>query len=268
MIVYTPLLSVMTAAAFKAAKGLVRDFGEVGHLQVSKKGSNNFVTNADIKAEKTIRIELQKARPKFGFLLEEGGEIKGEDPTSRWVVDPLDGTNNFIHAVPYFCISIGLEKTYNTGRKEIIAGVVYDPLRDEMFTAEKHKGAFLNGRRIQVSARKDLSDALLGHGVPRKGKADFKPALAMLQAVTENEAGARTLGASALELAYVAAGRLDGYWHTSLHIWDIAAGILLVQEAGGTVADLTGGNNMLTSGQVLASNTHLHRRLETILQLK
>lgn len=261
----SPLMEVMTRAVMKAARGLRRDYGEVGHLQVSKKGTADFVSNADINAERVLHQELSHARPKFGFLMEEGGEIEGEDGRHRWVVDPIDGTNNFIHAVPYFCISVGLERTSSVGDREIIAAVIYDPLRDELFTAEKASGAFLNDRRIKVSGRREMDDALLATALPRSFRDNYKSSLSMMTGMTASSAGIRCCGAAALDLAYVAAGRFDGFWSTSLKPWDIAAGMLIVKEAGGNVSEITGGQKMLDSGSILATNGLIHKKVGALL---
>lgn len=261
----SPLMEVMTRAVMKAARGMRRDFGEVAQLQVSKKGTADFVSNADLNAERILFKELQHARPKFGFLMEEGGVVEGEDSTHRWIIDPIDGTNNFVHAVPYFCISVGLEKTLANGEKEIVAAIIYDPLRDEMFTAEKAAGAFLNDRRIRVSARKEMNDALLATASPRASREEYKQALSMMNTMTASSAGIRCCGAAALDLAYVAAGRFDGFWCMSLRPWDIAAGILLVREAGGEVSEIGGGRKMLDSGAILATNGLIHKKVDALL---
>jgi myo-inositol-1(or 4)-monophosphatase len=250
----------MTRAADKAARGLKRDFGEVEQLQVSQKGPADFVSNADIKAEKVLREELSKARPGFGFLLEEGGTVKGTDPDHRWIIDPLDGTTNFLHGLPHFAISIGLEKN-----GEIIAGVVYDPIKEEMFCAEKGGGAFLNDRRLRVSGRKNMHEALIGTGIPFLGRGDGDHFNQQLRGIMRETAGVRRWGAAALDLAYVAAGRLDGFWEEGLSAWDLAAGLLLVRESGGYVSDLKGGQTMLESGNILASNNLLHAPLQALL---
>ncbi|MCH7932289.1 MAG: inositol monophosphatase [Proteobacteria bacterium] len=254
------IITVMTQAAYKAARGLVRDFGEVENLQVSKKGPSDFVTAADIQAEKVLHAELAHARPTYGFLMEEGGEIKGEDAARRWIIDPLDGTLNFLHGLPQFAISIALQH----GR-EIVAGVVYDPLRDELFHAEKGGGAYLNDRRMRVSARSRLDEAALATGIPWQGRGGHTAYLAQLGAVMDHCAGVRRFGAAALDLAYVAAGRCDGFWEPGLSLWDIAAGVLLVREAGGFVTDLAGGDGMLETGDVLAANDSLHGTLAALL---
>jgi len=259
------LMEVMTRAVMKAARGLRRDYGEVGHLQVSKKGTADFVSNADINAERILHQELLHARPKFGFLMEEAGAVAGEDPTHRWLIDPIDGTNNFIHAVPYFCISVALEKTRNNGDREIVAGVIYDPLRDEMFTAEKASGAFLNDRRLRISARRELDDSLLATISPRAVRDNYQQALSMINGMTASSAGIRCCGAAALDLAYVAAGRFDGFWSNSLKPWDIAAGMLLVKEAGGEVSEIGGGRKMLDSGTIVATNGLIHKKVDALL---
>ena len=253
------LLNVMTAAATKAARGLVRDFGEIENLQVSKKGPADFVTTADKKAEEVLVAGLTKARPRFGFLLEEGGKIEGTDTSNRWIIDPLDGTTNFLHGIPHFSISIALERD-----GEPVAGVIYEPITDQMFWAEKGQGAYLNGRRIRVSARRRLEESLFATGIPFAGKQDHDRFLSQLKAVMAVSAGVRRFGSAALDLAYVAAGRYEGFWEFGLHPWDIAAGIVLVREAGGFVTDI-GGGGMMESGEILAANDSLHGPLLKIL---
>ena len=251
----------MFRAAEKAGRGLARDFNEVEKLQVSIKGPSDFVSIADTRAEKTIREELKRARPTFGMLLEESGEIPGTEPGTRWIVDPLDGTTNFLHGIPQFCISIGLERD-----GEIIAGVIYDPIRDERFWAEKGQGAFVNDQRLRVSARRRLEDAVIGTGIPFRGRGGHRMYLGQLEAVMDNTAGVRRLGSAALDLAYVAAGRYDGFWEQGLAPWDMAAGILLVREAGGFVTEVDNGSDMLRSGSVLAANQQLHAPLGKLLR--
>ncbi|MBX9634214.1 MAG: inositol monophosphatase [Magnetospirillum sp.] len=261
MIVRSAILNVMMGAARKAGRGMVRDFGEVEKLQVSMKGTSDFVTSADIKAEKVLRQELSKARPAFGFLLEEGGEVTGDDKSHRWIVDPIDGTTNFIHGIPHFAVSIGLERD-----GEIIAGVVYEPLTDSMFHGEKGNGAFLNEFRLRVSARRKLEDAVLATGIPHRGRPGHAEFIKELVAVMENTAGVRRFGSASLDLAYVAAGRCDGYWERAIKPWDMAAGIILVREAGGYVTDFDGKADMLGNGDVVAGNDHLHSKLLTLLK--
>ncbi|MBY0431382.1 MAG: inositol monophosphatase [Rhodospirillales bacterium] len=251
----------MTGAARKAARGLVRDFGEVEQLQVSMKGPSDFVSSADTRCEKVLRQELKKARPDFGFLLEEGGEIAGADKSHRWVIDPLDGTTNFLHSIPYVSVSIGLERD-----GEIIAGVIYEPLLDEMFASERGGGTFVNDRRLRVSARRKLEDAVIATGIPHRGRGDHARYLKQLSVVMGACAGVRRFGSAALDLAYVAAGRCDGFWEEGLKPWDIAAGLLMVREAGGYVSETGGGHNMLQSGDVLAANDHLHLPLGTLIR--
>jgi myo-inositol-1(or 4)-monophosphatase len=245
------LLNVMIAAARKAGRALARDFGEVENLQVSRKGPSDFVSSADIKAEKTLFEELSKARPGYGFVMEERGVVEGTDKTNRWLVDPLDGTTNFLHAIPHFAVSIGLER-----EGVLVAGVIYNVVRDELFWAEKGAGAYLNDRRLRVAARSDMRDALFATGTPFLGKPGHDKALKEIGNVIAKSAGIRRFGSAALDLAYVAAGRFDGYWERNLNVWDIAAGAVIVREAGGTVMEVDGGDFMQT-GSVLASNASL-----------
>ncbi|MBC8339315.1 MAG: inositol monophosphatase [Rhodospirillales bacterium] len=261
MLKQSALLNVMTAAAQKAARGLVRDFGEIENLQVSKKGTADFVSTADKKAEKTLVYELSKARPKYGFLLEEGGEIEGPDTSNRWIIDPLDGTTNFLHGLPHFAISIALERDGDP-----FAGVIYEPISDQMFTAERGQGAFLNHRRIRVSARKDLNESLFATGIPFAGRGKHDLFLHQLKDVMAKTSGVRRFGSAALDLAYVAAGRYDGFWESGLHPWDIAAGIVLVREAGGYVTDFEGKDTMMKNGEIIAANDSLHGTLSKILK--
>ena len=262
MAVRSALINVMAAAALKAARGLIRDFGEVEQLQVSIKGPGDFVSQADLKAEKTLRAELEKARPGFAFLMEESGASGAGDGHHRWIVDPLDGTTNFLHGIPHFAISIGLERD-----GEIVAGLVYEPVRDEMFWAEKGQGAFVNDRRLRVSARRKLTEAVIATGIPTiLGRTDHDTYLPTLTAIMAATVGVRRFGAAALDLAYVAAGRYDGYWEFGLQPWDLAAGLLLVREAGGYVTDLAGGHGMMESGDVLAANDHLHLPLASLIK--
>jgi myo-inositol-1(or 4)-monophosphatase len=256
----TALINVMARAADKAAKGLRRDFGEVEQLQVSLKGPGNFVSTADHRAERVLRQELQHGRPDYGFLMEESGASPGSDPDHRWIVDPLDGTTNFLHGVPHFCISIALERA-----GEIVAGVVFDPLRDELFWAEKGIGAYLNDRRIRVSSRRQIADALIATGTPYERDQGRERYLGQLDRMLDSVADVRRMGAAALDLSYVAAGRYDGYWESGVSPWDIAAGILLVREAGGYVSDPDSGGDPLASCNVLAANDQLHAGLRSVL---
>jgi myo-inositol-1(or 4)-monophosphatase len=250
------LLNVMVQAAIKAGKSLSRDFGEVQNLQVSVKGPGDFVSQADMKAEKLVREELLKVRPTYGFLGEEGEEIKGTDGAHRWIVDPLDGTTNFLHGIPQFAVSIALERN-----DEIVAGVIFNPATDELFTTEKGGGAFMNDRRIRVAARKVLSDCVIGCSIPHLGRTNHGKSLIELRHVMGEAAGLRSMGAAALDLAYVAAGRFDGFWQTGLNAWDIAAGMLLIREAGGFVSDMAGGNDALTRGDIVAGNEYIKKSL-------
>jgi myo-inositol-1(or 4)-monophosphatase len=247
----SPLLNVMMRAIATASRSLVRDFGEVEHLQVSKKGPGDFVSAADHRAEKILREELEKSRPDYSFVMEESGEISGKDKNHTWIIDPLDGTNNFLHGLPHFATTVALQKG-----KEIVAAVTYDPLRDEMFYAEKGFGAFMNQRRLRVSERRSLSDSLLATGRPYQAKGAIP--LATLQAISSVVPCIRQTGSAALDLAYVAAGRLDGAWAHNLARWDIAAGVLIVREAGGCITDIKGKEITPETSDIVAANLHLH----------
>jgi myo-inositol-1(or 4)-monophosphatase len=256
------LLNVMESAARKAGRSLKRDFGEVAHLQVSLKGPANFVTAADHRAEEILRTELLKARPGYGFLGEEGGMREGTDKTHVWVVDPLDGTTNFLHSIPHFCISIALVREGTP-----IAGLIYNPANDEFFTAERGKGAFLNNHRIRVAVRRRLADAIVCCALPHHGRGDLALFRREMAAIQDKVAGLRRFGAAALDLAYVAAGRFDAYWERGLSAWDFAAGVIIVREAGGFVTDLEDRERtMTTPGDVVAGNEFMHRELLTLLQ--
>lgn len=250
----SPLLKAMEDAVLKAGRALSRDFGEVENLQVSKKGPQDFVTSADLRADKILREELEKFRPDYGFLTEESGEIPGKDDKHRWIIDPLDGTTNFIHSIPYFCISVALEATQPNGKKEIVAGIIHAPILQETYYAEKGQGGFINNRRLLVSGRTNIEDALIS---VYHGKEDGN-AVASMDVVRALGCKSRSMGAAALDIAYVAAGKLDGFWHSKLKSWDVAAGILLVQEAKGIITDIEGGSDMLTSGTILATNQSFH----------
>ncbi len=257
--VRSPVINVMAAAALKAARGLIRDFGEVEQLQVSVKGPADFVTAADLKADRTLKAELSRARPGYGLMFEESGVTEG-DGRHRWIVDPLDGTMNFLHGIPHFAISIGLERD-----GEMVAGVVYEPTRDELYWAEKGAGAYLNDRRLRVSARRQIGEAVFGTGMNPRNRRNPVDA-AVREAITAQAAGVRRFGAASLDLAYVAAGRLEGFWEFGLQPWDFAAGMLLVREAGGYVSDLSGGHAMMISGDILAANDHLHLPLAALVR--
>lgn len=256
----SPVMNVMIAAARKTARALARDFGEVENLQVSRKGPSDFVSAADLKAEKTLFEELSKARPGYGFVMEERGAVEGTDRTNRWLVDPLDGTSNFLHGIPHWAISIALER-----EGVLIAGVIYNVARDELFWAEKGAGAFLNDKRIRVAARGDMSTALIATGTPFHGRDGHELFLKEVERIIAKTAGIRRFGSAALDLAYVAAGRFDGYWERGLNVWDVAAGAVLVREAGGVVTEPDGGDFM-KSGAVLASNMTLGPQLQQILR--
>ena len=256
----SPALNVVVAAVRKAGRRLLRDFGEVEQLQVSMKGPGDFVSQADLRAEQTLREDLHKARPGFAFLMEESGAHGDADWEWRWVVDPLDGTTNFLHGIPHWAISIGIEKRIAEDKTEIVAGVIYNPVVDELFWAEKGMGAFLNDKRLRVSGRRDMKEALFATGIPfaaTRHKAEFAHALVRLM---PQVSGIRRFGSAALDLAWTAAGRYDGYWELGVQKWDIAAGLVMVREAGGTVTSPDGGDPY-PEGHVVAGNPHLHGKL-------
>ncbi|WP_149539198.1 inositol monophosphatase family protein [Siccirubricoccus phaeus] len=260
----SPALNVVVAAVQKVGRRLLRDFGEVEQLQVSPKGPGDFVSQADLRAEESLRAELSRARPNFAFLMEESGSHGAEDWEWRWVVDPLDGTTNFLHGIPHWAISVGIEKRIDAEKTEIVAGVIYNPASDEMFWAEKGVGAFLNDRRLRVSGRKELQQAVFATGIPFAGvprKAEFSQILARIM---PQVAGVRRFGAAALDLAWVAAGRYEGYWELGLKKWDMAAGLIMVKEAGGFVTDPEGGDPY-AEGNVVAGNQALHGKLREVV---
>lgn len=256
----------MMDAVRKTARPMLRDFGEVAELQVSRKGPADFVTAADTKAEQTLRELLNKVRPGYGFLGEEGGLVEGTDKTHTWIVDPIDGTTNFTHGIPHFAISVALERRAPDGSSEIVAGVVYNPVLNELFWAERGKGAYLNDKRIRVSGRKDLSASLFSTGLPFMGKTGHGQAIKDIHAVGQRTAGIRRLGAATLDLAWVAAGRYDGFWERGLQPWDVAAGVLLVTEAGGTVTSIDPDGDPRNGKQIVAANPDVHPQLRKILQ--
>ena len=258
---HSALLNVMIGAARKAARALKRDFGELEKLQVSLKGPANFVSSADKRAEETIYAELSRARPGYGFLGEEGGRRAGSDQSHTWIVDPLDGTTNFLHGIPQFAISIALER-----EGTVVAGLVYNPAIEDLFVAEKGKGAFLNDQRIRVAARKQLADSVIACGLPHIGRGDIALARLETGAIQERVAGLRRFGAAALDLAWVAAGRLDGYWERDIKPWDMAAGLILVREAGGYVSDCDGGDDVFATGHIAAGNESIHKELLKVLK--
>ena len=257
---HSALITIMDRAARKAAPRLRRDFGEVEQLQVSRKGPADFVSNADRAAERTIKEILQQARPDFGMVLEEEGEVAGDPDRPRWIVDPLDGTSNFLHGIPHFAISIAVED-----KGEIIAGLIHQPLTDESFWAEKGRGAWLQDRRLRVSARRDLNQCLIATGIPYQGYSDGPRFSAILNKVMPEVAGVRRFGAATLDLAWVAAGRYDGFWEEGLSIWDVAAGILLVREAGGFVSDYRGGDKPIERREIIAGNDQIQNKLHKLV---
>jgi myo-inositol-1(or 4)-monophosphatase len=261
MALKSPVTNVMEAAARKASRGLIRDFGEIEHLQVSRKGPADFVSAADLRVERILREELSKARPGWALVTEEKGGAIPDDREDVWIADPIDGTTNFLHGIPHFCVTIA-----HWRRGEIVAGIIYQPIGDELFWAEKGMGAYHNRRRIRVSARQNLADAVIATGLPFKGKPKHPRYMETLAAVTPEVAGIRRFGAAALDLAWVAAGRLDAYWERNLSPWDVAAGIALVREAGGFVTDLDGRDDMLKTGDILAGNEAIHRELLQVLK--
>ena len=256
------LINVMVRAAEKAARGLSRDFGEVENLQVSRKGPGDFVSAADTRAEEVLKEELSKARPQFGFLMEESGEEKGQDPDRRWIVDPLDGTNNFLHGIPYWAISIAAEE-----KGKISAAVVYEPVSGDLYWAERGNGAYLNSRRMECSRREKLENCMIGTGLPacrieRKERDLFQ---AELDVMMPQVSGLRRLGSAALDLCWVASGRFDGFWDRNLSPWDIAAGSLIVSEAGGVFTDINMGQNNIYTGEALAANGSIHKELRQLI---
>ncbi|WP_340108006.1 inositol monophosphatase family protein [Pikeienuella sp. HZG-20] len=250
----------MIKAARRAARGLNRDFGEVENLQVSMKGAGDFVSRADIKAEETIRSVLMEARPAYGWLGEESEEVKGADGMHRWIVDPLDGTTNYLHGLPHWAISIALER-----KGEVIAAVVFDPAKDEMFTAEKGQGAWMNDRRLRVSGRREMIEMIFATGVPFAGSKNLPRTLREIAILMPRCAGLRRWGAAALDLAYVAGGRYDGYWERGVQPWDIAAGALLVREAGGLIGALDGADDPVGEGRIIAANPEVFERFGALL---
>jgi myo-inositol-1(or 4)-monophosphatase len=253
---HSALLNVMIAAARKAARSLKRDFGEVENLQVSMKGPGDFVSAADRRADKVLITELTKARPGYGFLTEETGTIEGSDKSHRWIIDPLDGTTNFLHGIPIFCVSLGLERD-----GQLVAGVVYNPVMNELYVAERGTGAFFNDRRIRVAARRDLSATVISTGRPHSGRPGREDYLSELKPIMDSSAGVRITGSAAIDLAWVASGRFDAYWHHGLSPWDVAAGVVIVREAGGLVSDIDGGDRFLDTGSIVVGNEMVHRAL-------
>ncbi|HXN69465.1 MAG TPA: inositol monophosphatase family protein [Bradyrhizobium sp.] len=258
---HSALINVMVKAARRAGRSLKRDLGEIENLQVSLKGPANFVSLADKRAEQMLCEDLSKARPGYGFLGEEGGIREGQDKSHTWIVDPLDGTTNFLHGIPQFAISIGLQR-----EGTMIAGVIYNPANDELYTAERGKGAFLNDQRLRVAGRRKLNESVIACGLPHIGRGDFKLSLAELAEIQPRVAGLRRFGAASLDMAFVAAGRLDGYWERNLQAWDMAAGQIIVREAGGIVSGIEGDDDPLKTGDVICGNEHIHAELVKILK--
>jgi myo-inositol-1(or 4)-monophosphatase len=265
MVSHSGLMTIMDRAVRKAAPRLRRDFNEVQQLQVSRKGPADFVSMADKRAEDAIYNELNKARPDWALLMEESGEIAGDPSKPRWIVDPLDGTTNFLHGIPHFAISIAVEEPMPNGKREITSALTYQPLTDEAFWAEKGRGAWLTDRRLRVSARTDLSESLIATGIPFLGHGDFAQWSRIFGAVAPEVAGIRRFGSAALDLAWVAAGRYDGFWESHLQPWDVAAGILLVREAGGFMTDFRGGDRAMERNEFLAASDGLHSRLHKLV---
>jgi myo-inositol-1(or 4)-monophosphatase len=258
---HSALINVMVKAARRAGRSLKRDLGEIENLQVSLKGPANFVSLADKRAEQMLYDDLTKARPGYGFLGEEGGTREGTDKSNTWIVDPLDGTTNFLHGIPQFAISIALQR-----EGTIVAGVIYNPANDELYIAERGKGAFLNDQRLRVAGRKQLGDCVIACGLPHIGRGDHELSRREMAEMQNRVAGLRRFGAASLDLAFVAAGRLDGYWERNLQPWDIAAGLVVVREAGGIVSGIEGHDNAIESGNVVCGNETVHRELVKILK--
>ncbi|WP_319826139.1 inositol monophosphatase family protein [Thalassovita sp.] len=257
-------LNIMIKAARKAGRSLIKDFREVENLQVSMKGAGDFVSKADIAAETILKEELLGARPTYGWLAEEGGEIAGQDPTRRWIVDPLDGTTNFLHGLPHWAISIALEH-----KGQIVSAVIYDAAKDEMFYAEKGMGAWLNdSNRLRVSGRNRMIESIFATGIPFAGKRTLPATLQDLARIMPECAGVRRFGSAALDLAYVAAGRYDGFWERELNAWDIAAGLLIVTEAGGMTGPIRDGHDPLEHGDIVAANGEIFDRFAKIIRAR
>ncbi|MBY7649397.1 MAG: inositol monophosphatase [Candidatus Liberibacter europaeus] len=254
------LLNVMVDAALKAGRSLSRDFADVQNLQVSIKGPGDFVTQADLRSQEIIYQELSQARPSYGFCGEEREYIPGKDGDFRWIVDPLDGTTNFLHAIPYFCVSIALER-----KQEIVASVIFNPITDELYTAELGSGSFLNDRRMRVASRRLLSKSVICCGIPHIGCNNHDDCLVQLRRIMNKVAGIRRFGAAALDLSYIAAGRFDGFWEKGLSLWDVAAGILLIREAGGFVTDFSGNNMIFETKTIVAGNCYIQKELLKII---
>jgi myo-inositol-1(or 4)-monophosphatase len=258
---HSALINVMVKAARRAGRSLKRDLGEVENLQVSLKGPANFVSMADRRAEEMLSSDLAKARPGYGFIGEEGGNRAGDDKTHTWIVDPLDGTTNFLHGIPQFAISIALQR-----EGTVIAGVIYNPANEELYTAERGKGAFLNDQRLRVAGRRNLSECVIACGLPHIGRGDHELSRVEMAEIQNKVAGLRRFGAASLDMAFVAAGRLDGYWERNLQAWDMAAGQIMVREAGGIVSGIAGDDDPLKTGNVICGNEFIHAELVKILK--
>ena len=261
IMLHSALINVMVKAARRAGRSLKRDLGEVENLQVSLKGPANFVSMADRRAEEMIYSDLSKARPGYGFIGEEGGNRAGDDKTHTWIVDPLDGTTNFLHGIPQFAISIALQR-----EGTVIAGVIYNPANEELYTAERGKGAFLNDQRLRVAGRRKLSECIIACGLPHIGRGDHELSRAEMAEIQNKVAGLRRFGAASLDMAFVAAGRLDGYWERNLQAWDMAAGQIMVRESGGVVSGIAGDDDPLKTGNVICGNEFIHAELVKILK--
>ncbi len=258
----TPIMNVMMRASEKAARSLIRDYNEVENLQVSRKGPGDFVSAADRRAEEIIFEELKRSRPDYNFIMEESGVIEGSNPDYHWIIDPLDGTKNFLHGLPHWAISIALEY-----KGEIVAGLIHDPVKDEVFHAEKGKGAFMRRRRLRVSGRNELTDAIIATGAPRRTQSSRQKFASEITAIQQVSPSIRRFGAAALDLAYVAAGRYEGFWERDLKSWDIAAGIIIVKEAGGFITDIDDiRKNPVDTGNILATNNQLFDSIGKILK--
>jgi myo-inositol-1(or 4)-monophosphatase len=261
IMLHSALINVMVKAARRAGRGLKRDLGEVEHLQVSLKGPANFVTLADKRAEEMLYGDLSKARPGYGFIGEEGGSREGADKSHTWIVDPLDGTTNFLHGIPHFAISIGLQR-----EGVMIAGLIYNPANDDLYIAERGKGAFLNDQRLRVAGRRQLGECVIACGLPHIGRGDHELSRRELAELQPRVAGLRRFGSAALDMAFIAAGRFDGYWERNLQPWDMAAGTIIVREAGGIVSGVNGDDDALKTGNLVCGNEHVHAELVKILK--
>jgi myo-inositol-1(or 4)-monophosphatase len=258
---YSAVINVMVKAARRAGRSLKRDLGEIEHLQVSLKGPANFVSLADKRAEEMLYTDLDKARPGHGFIGEEGGDRAGADKSHTWIVDPLDGTTNFLHGIPQFAISIALQR-----EGTIIAGVIYNPANEELYIAERGKGAFLNDQRLRVAGRRKLNECVIACGLPHIGRGNHELSRLEMTAIQDKVAGLRRFGAASLDMAFIASGRLDGYWERNLQPWDLAAGQIIVRESGGIVSGIEGDDDPLKTGNVICGNEFVHAELVKLLK--